>query len=231
MKPDVAARLKDLTRQTGTEDLLRVDYPNPRFHISLKHAIIAAIALVVLGAGWVFYQQQSAPPGVSSLLSESASVGSAANSEVMNTEPASSEIVVSVVGHVATPGLVTLQEGQRVADALGAAEVFPDADLTALNLAQILNDGTQINVFPIGQAPPPGTARSGGSDPAGTGLISLNSASIAELVTLPGVGEKTAQAIIDYRDANGGYKAIDELLGVKGIGQAKFEQIKPAVSL
>ncbi|MFP7364293.1 ComEA family DNA-binding protein [Corynebacterium callunae] len=223
MKTDVLARLKDLTRPTGTEDLLRVEYPRPRFHISLKHAVIAAIAVVILGVGWLVYHKEAAtPPSVSTLVASSA----ATSSEL------STEIVVSVVGHVSNPGLVTLKEGDRVADALAAAGAFPDADVAALNLAQVLSDGTQINVLAIGQAPPPDANGAGGvGSEAGTGLISLNSATIADLITLPGVGEKTAQAIIDYRDAQGGFGAVDELLGVKGIGQAKFEQIKPAVSL
>src|SRR5699024_12738858 len=125
------------------------------------------------------------------------------------------------------PGLVTLAEGSRVADALAIAGALPDADLTALNLAQLLVDGTQIHVLAIGEAQPISV------DAAATsvsGLISLNTATVADLVTLPGVGEKTAQAIIDFRESNGGFSTVEDLLQVKGIGPSKFEQISGLVS-
>lgn len=213
MKSEIADRLRDLTRPTGTEDLLAVEYPRPRFRITLRHALIL-IALLSVGVGGWFLLQPPAtePPTVVELAQQP-------------EPPQDAGIIVSVVGHVREPGLVTLPAESRVADALAAAGALEDADLTALNLAQVLVDGTQIHVPSVGAAPPavPG-------NPDAAALISLNSATVAELITLPGVGEKTAQAILDYRDTQGGFRAVEDLLGVKGIGQAKFEQIAPLVT-
>lgn len=214
MRTEIAARLKDLTRPTGTEDLLAVEYPSPRFRITLRHALIL-IALLGLGVGGWFLLQPATPqhPTVAELAQQP------------DPTPAEAEIIVAVVGQVREPGLLTLPAQSRVADALAAAGTLEDAELTALNLAQVLVDGTQIHVPSVGAAPPavPG-------NPDAAALISLNSATVAELITLPGVGEKTAQAILDYRDTQGGFRAVEDLLGVKGIGQAKFEQIAPLVT-
>lgn len=237
MKPDIAARLKDLTRPTGTEDLLDVEYPTPRFTISLRHAAIVA-GIAAVGMGGVFLLQDDTPDPVTvTALAQPSITTTASEADV--------GIVVSVIGHVSRPGLVTLPSGARVADALAAAGALPDAELSTLNLAQVLEDGVQIVVVVQGMDPPaaagglgvqgpggtPGTAgMTGGGTEAG-GLISLNSATAAELQTLPGVGEKTAQAIIQHREATGGFSAVDDLLEVKGIGPSKFAQISGAVTL
>lgn len=237
MKPDIAARLKDLTRPTGTEDLLDVEYPTPRFTISLRHAAIVA-GIAAVGMGGVFLLQDDTPDPVTvTALAQPSITTTATEADV--------GIVVSVIGHVSRPGLVTLPSGARVADALAAAGALPDAELTTLNLAQVLEDGVQIVVVAQGMDPPvaagdpgvqgpggtPGMAGLTGGGPEAGGLISLNSATAAELQTLPGVGEKTAQAIIQHRDATGGFSSVDDLLEVKGIGPSKFAQISGAVTL
>ena len=94
-------------------------------------------------------------------------------------------------------------------------------------MAQLLVDGTQIHVLAIGEAQPISVDAAATS---ASGLISLNTATVADLVTLPGVGEKTAQAIIDFRESNGGFSTVEDLLQVKGIGPSKFEQISGLVS-
>lgn len=229
MKPDIAARLKDLTRPTGTEDLLDVDYPTPRFTISLRHAgVVAGVAVVGMG-GWFLLREDPHDPVTVTALAQS------------SIQPTSSEqdtgIVVSVLGHVSKPGLVTLAPTARVADALAAAGALPDAELTTLNLAQVLEDGVQIVVTAQGQDPlesvslpgATGTSLSGGV--TANGLVSLNNATVEELITLPGVGEKTAQAIIHHRDTTGGFTSVDDLLNVKGIGPSKFAQLSEVVRL
>lgn len=216
MKPDIAARLNDLTRPTGTEDLLDVEYPTPRFTISLRHAaIVAGVAALGLSGWFLLYGDTDDPATITALAQQPTS----------SAAPGDSGIVVSVLGHVHNPGLQTLPPGARVADALAAAGALPDAELTTLNLAQILEDGVQIVVLAQGATP----AVVGGGGEA-RGLISLNNASVTDLVTLPGVGEKTAQAIVSYRDSSGGFSTVDELLNVKGIGPSKFEQIAGLVT-
>src|SRR5699024_5540739 len=146
MKPDIAARLKDLTRPTGTEDLLDVEYPTPRFTISLRHAAIVA-GIAAVGMGGVFLLQDDTPDPVTvTALAQPSITTTASEADV--------GIVVSVIGHVSRPGLVTLPSGARVADALAAAGALPDAELTTLNLAQVLEDGAQIVVVVQGMDPP-----------------------------------------------------------------------------
>ena len=146
-------------------------------------------------------------------------------------------VIVAVVGEVDRPGLHTFAPTARVADALAAAQPKPQAQTLGLNLAQKLADGQQIVVPNIdaGPVPSPPSGISGGepsqSGTQATGKISLNTATAQELTALTGVGEKTAQAIIAYRDAHGGFTSIDELQQVKGIGPAKFATISPNVIL
>jgi competence protein ComEA len=143
------------------------------------------------------------------------------------------EVVVSVVGRVVRPGLVRLPEGTRVADALAAAGgALPHTDVMALNLARRLSDGEQLLV---GVAPPPGqpalpvggAAASTGSGPPPA--LDLNTATLEQLDGLPGVGEVTAQRILDWRAAHGRFSSVDQLREVSGIGQARFTKLRNLV--
>lgn len=138
-------------------------------------------------------------------------------------------IVVSVVGRVARPGLVTLPEGARVADALGASGgPAPDADLSALNLARRLADGEQIYVgVPTPPGAEPAPVVSGG--PGVAGKVDLNSATLATLDTLPGVGPVTAQRILDWRTDHGRFDSVEQLREIDGIGPSRFTKLKDLV--
>jgi len=138
-------------------------------------------------------------------------------------------IVVSVVGRVTSPGLVTLPDGARVADALRAAGgPVPDADLAALNLARKLADGEQIYV---GVPAPPGAeqAPAVSGAPAVADKVDLNTATIAALDTLPGVGPVTAQRIIDWRTEHGRFDGVEQLREIDGIGPSRFARLKDLV--
>ena len=118
----------------------------------------------------------------------------------------------------------------RVADAIAAAGgALPKADVDAVNLAQVVTDGMKIEVPKkgAGLAAPAGASSSGAS----SGLVSINSAGLAELETLPGVGPVTAEAIIAHREDVGAFSSLEELLDVSGIGPATFAEIRPHVSL
>lgn len=145
--------------------------------------------------------------------------------------PSSATIVVSVLGRVQRPGLVRLPQGARVADAIEAAGgVLPGTDLGYLNLARKLVDGEllAIGVGPAPSAPAAGAPGGSGGPP---GLINLNTATLAELDTLPGVGPVLAQRIIDHRNRTGGFKSVEELRKVEGVGDARFEQLKDLVTV
>lgn len=147
------------------------------------------------------------------------------------------ELVVSVVGKVTEPGLVQVADGARVADAIEAAGgPLPGTDLIALNLARRLADGEQLVV---GVDPPPGQPLAGGAAGApaagapaagaGSEQVNLNTATLDELDTLPGIGPVTAQNILDWRATNGRFSSVDQLLEVSGIGDAKMAQLEGLV--
>ena len=210
-----ATRLKELTRPTGEEDVMHVAFPEPRLRVEPKQAAVAvAVVLAALGA-WVVLRPVPDDPGNAQWAPAAAT-----------TSAAPSQVVVSVVGEVDKPGLVTLEPGARVADALTVAAPRPEADLVALNQAQLLTDGQQIHVQAVGAAPPPGPGMGGKS-----GLVSLNTATAEELTTLPGIGAATAAAIVAHREANGPFTSVDKLMDVRGIGPAKFGALKDLVSV
>jgi competence protein ComEA len=147
-------------------------------------------------------------------------------------------IVVDVRGAVAKPGVYTLAIGSRVQDVLTlAGEPLANADTRSLNLARKLNDGEQIYIPLQGEVLPtvPPASGKGDTKPAATptraGKINLNTATLQELDTLPGIGPATAQAIIDYRNQNGAFKKLDDIKKVRGIGDSLYNQIKDLVTL
>ncbi|MFB7080559.1 helix-hairpin-helix domain-containing protein [Streptomyces sp. NPDC056308] len=142
-------------------------------------------------------------------------------------------VVVDVSGKVRKPGVLRLPSGSRVADALRAAGgARPGADLAGLNRARVLMDGEQIVVGvppgPAGTGGAGGVAPGAGSGPV-AGPVSLNQATVEQLDTLPGVGPVLAQHIIDYRTQHGGFRSVDELREVNGIGDRRFADLRPLV--
>lgn len=138
---------------------------------------------------------------------------------------AGSELYVHVLGQVAHPGLYVVDSDARVVDALAAAGgTLDDADLQAVNLARLLSDGEQLVVPAIGA-----TSESGESGAVGDGLIDLNNADQAELETLPRIGPAIAQRIIEWRESNGRFGSVDDLLAVSGIGEKLLAGIRDLV--
>jgi competence protein ComEA len=145
--------------------------------------------------------------------------------------PSAAQVVVAVAGKVRRPGLVRLPSGSRVADAVQAAGgANAGVDLTMLNPARRVVDGELIVV---GVPPPSGAAVAAAAGPAAAPTagtpVNLNTATLAELDSLPGVGPVLAQRILDTRMAQGGFTAISDLRKVDGIGDARYEQLKDLV--
>jgi competence protein ComEA len=209
-----------------------------------------AIALGVVGVMAVLVTvftllRDKTPPVVSAKLPPVEMVSSASPTP---TAPApEGPVVVSVVGLVHKPGLVTLGPGARIADALTAAGGALDgADMIGLNMARRVADGEQIIVgiaAPPGEpttmgssvatetgtsAPAPGP-QTAGSAPAPGESVDLNTATVEQLDSLPGVGPVTAAAIIAWRDANGSFTNVDQLGDVDGIGPARLEKLRAQV--
>ncbi len=139
-------------------------------------------------------------------------------------------LVVAVAGRVARPGLVRVPAGARVADVLEAAGgPLPGTDLAAVNLARKVSDGEQVAVGVPGA---PDAAAPGGPGP-GTGppdaVLDLNTATVAQLDALPGVGPVTAERIVEWRTRNGRFATVEQLREVEGIGERRFGQLRELV--
>lgn len=190
----------------------------------LGYFAIACLALFGMGMGGAKYLRKPAPI-------------------VMHTGSASKsgEVIVHIDGAVKNPGLYSLAKGSRVSDAIAkAGGADQTANLSDLNLAQAVEDGVKLTV--PSKTTAMAATRIAGSEvrspqksesppPAVGATISLNNASEAELDTLPGVGPVTARAILDYRTQMGGFRSVDELVNVKGIGDKKLAKMKPFLRL
>lgn len=153
--------------------------------------------------------------------------GSAAEPAVPSPAP----LRVHVAGAVAAPGLVTLPAGSRVEDAVRAAGgARADADLDALNLARVVEDGEQVTVPVAGE--PGSPAGGGGSGATGTGgRVDLNRASATELEELPGIGPVLAGRIVAWRDEHGPFREPGDLREVPGIGERTFQLLADLVTV
>jgi competence protein ComEA len=203
---------------------MRSSYPFTR-----RQALFGAIALLLalaLGGRWLMRPEASAQ----ALAVEP--VTPTATSAATTAEPPP-EVVVDVVGAVARPGLYRLDDGSRIADAIAlAGGATRKANLSAVNLAAPLLDGTQI-VVPRKGEPVPAPSAAGAAVPGSAGApgapIHLNSASLEELETIPGVGPVTAQRIVEFREQNGPFRSVEELDAVSGIGPKRLEQMRELV--
>ncbi|AOS91552.1 MULTISPECIES: ComEA family DNA-binding protein [Mycobacterium] len=236
--------LPDASHDRGWVAKVRAD-PGRAGAIGL--AIVAALAVLVT----VFTLVRDRPaPVMSAKLPpvEKVSTASPRSSASPAAEP-DHPVVVSVVGLVHTPGLVTLAPGARIADALQAAGgAVNGADTIGLNMARPLGDGEQIVVglapapgqptalgssvasgsTPTSKAPPPRPG-SGSVKPKAGEAVNLNTATVQELDALPGVGPVTATAIVAWRQANGKFTSVDQLADVEGIGPARLEKLRALV--
>lgn len=210
-------------------------------------AIVAALAVLVT----VFTVLRDKPAPVMSAklppVEKASTAGPRPSAGPAAGPPAGADrpVVVSVVGLVRTPGLVTLAPGARIADALQAAGgAVNGADTIGLNLARPVGDGEQVVVglAPVpgqppalrssvasGAAPAPGAPVSGTPKPKAGDAVDLNTATVEQLDALPGVGPVTAAAIVAWRQANGKFTSVDQLADVEGIGPARLEKLRPLV--
>ena len=204
-----------------------------------REHLAAVVVVLLVGIAWSAYsllQVRSTPVAAAAPVIQSSA------SATPQPGPASAppaQVVVHVIGAVRTPGVVKLPEGSRVADAISAAGgLSGSAAPGELNLAQVLADGVQVKV---GTRTHPGgwirgaagsAAPAPGDSPGGDQTkVALNSATLAQLDTLPGIGPVTAQKILDWRKAHGKFTAITELQEVDGIGPKTYADLADHIRL
>lgn len=159
---------------------------------------------------------------------------------ILQPAPTIAPIAVHVIGAVPRPGLYKFSEGARVQDAIDAAGgMLAEGNADALNLAALLEDGQQLDIpYKDGSEPIndtstfdlPSSATDTSTDNSDEDLVNINSASSDELEALPGIGPTTAQKIIDYRNENGPFSTIEDIMNVSGIGPATFDEIKDLIT-
>ena len=213
--------------------------------IGLSRILASAfgVLVMVIGVWWVV--RVPPPPPEATIPFASSTI--ATDSLKTNPELLMANITVYVSGEVVKPGVYVLLATSRIIDALQAAGgPTSAADLVVVNLAAPLVDATQVFIPRIGSTPRatlprphaginlPTTGTSGGVSvgsgaTSAAGIVDINSATLSDLDALPGVGPSTAQAIIDYRIANGPYASVDDLLNVRGIGPSKLAAMRARV--
>lgn len=152
--------------------------------------------------------------------------GSTTVQPLASAAPVTTGIFVHVLGAVVEPGLYQLREGDRVVDAIASAGGFAEsADESQQNLARVLSDGEQLYVPVVGEVP--AVDASGG---AIGGKVNINTADETTLETLPRVGPAMAARIVAWREANGRFAAIEDLMSVTGIGEKTFEGLRELVT-
>lgn len=185
--------------------------------VYLFYSIFISIALMAMGG---CAEAASYEPISADITQSGSDSNQMSNSEI--TEPV--KIYVSVLGEVVSPGVYILEEGARVFEALNlAGGITEDADVSNINLVDFIEDGTQINV--------PGfdsyvNNASGEIMTNHSGKVNINKASLDELKSIPGIGDTRAKAIIEYREKNGAFSSIEDIMLVSGIKETIFEKIK-----
>jgi competence protein ComEA len=182
---------------------------------------VAALLALAVG-GWLLLRQPAGPP-------PEATMARADRVPALTTTTAATVLVVHAAGAVVHPGVYRVAPGSRVVDVVDAAGgPAADADINRLNLAALVADGSQVYVPRVGEAVP---ATSGGAAAAPSGPLDLNTATLEQLDALPGVGPATAKAIIAERQRRGGFRSVEDLLDVRGIGPAKLDALRDLVTV
>ena len=186
----------------------------------VKGAVIAVVLLLLVGVGGLLPKKEESVEEIETVLAE--------KTEESSTQEA--VIFVDIKGEVKKPGVYQMKVGDRVKDAIEAAGgMTAEADSQKVNLAQRVEDQMVIVVPKVGEEAeeiPAGETR---KEATKEGKVNINTATVEELKTLKGVGEKKAEAIIEYRKKNGSFQTKEDLMKVRGIGKKLFESFQERI--
>ena len=192
--------------------------------LSAKAAVIGGILLILVGVGGLFSKKEESVEETEVVVTTVLAV----KTEVSTTQE--TVIFVDIKGAVKNPGVYQMKVGDRVKDALEAAGgLTEEADSQKVNLAKRLEDQMVIVVPKVGEEAeeiPAGETR---NEATKEGKVNINTATVEELKTLKGVGEKKAEAIIEYRKKNGSFQTKEDLMKVRGIGKKLFESFQERI--
>jgi competence protein ComEA len=194
------------------------------------HVIVTFINVALIAGSWFWQKQPTTTP-----IEITSPPPSPTSTAAPTCTP--SPVRVYVTGAVARPDVYWLEPGSIVKDAIAAAgDASHDADLNRVNLAQELTDQQQVYVPRQGETNPPPAVTDGEADPSSEndspgGIVNINTATLEELDSLSGIGPALGQRIVDYREANGPFASIEDIMLVSGIGEACFEKIKARISV
>ena len=205
----------------------------------VKIIIVSSIAIIMITIGLYIYKTYKEESDINFIdynaeIENDESLSQETTNENMNTneenDKEKGKIIVHITGEVKYAGVVVLKEGDRIVDAIEAAGGETDnADLNKLNLAYIVSDGDKIYVPNKNEEIGNITTVNEEINSEEQSTININTASLKELMELPGIGEVTANKIIEYRTQNGKFSTIEELKNVPGIGSSKFENLKEKI--
>lgn len=189
-------------------------------NISTKMKIVIAVVVVIIATTVGIYMYKQTQENTVIYY----------GNEEQSEETHISQITVHITGAINNPGVIILEEGARIVDALEAAGgETEEADVNRLNLAYVLEDGEKLYIPSKNEEEQEYITQGKDNMSEGQSKININSAQIEELITLPGVGEATANKIIEYRKENGKFQKIEDLKNVPGIGDSKYENIKTMI--
>ncbi|OXT09271.1 transporter [Thermoanaerobacterium thermosaccharolyticum] len=196
-----------------------------------QYGIIILLAVVLFTTGYfIFEKYKNNDNNIDISLKSTDSVLNAGNTNEIVSNEKPKEIKVYVTGLVKSPGVYTMKDGDRVDDAIKlAGGALEGADLSNINLAEKVKDEQMIKIPKIGEN---NNSTGGiGDVEKADGKININKATKEELDTLPGIGEVTAQRIIDFREQHGNFQKIEDIMNVSRIGPKLFEQIKDKITV
>ena len=207
-------------------------------NLTSKQKKIVLIIIIIVVTGIIIYIYNSNKVDNSELSEDMLVVSNSTNNTIENITDEKDMIIIHITGAVKTPGIVKLDEGSRIEDAINkAGGLTEDADISKVNLAYILEDGVKIKIpsnTDVGDLQDENILSSDSGegiidenkDSSQSSSLNINKATEQDLQNLPGIGPSLASKIIAYRDENGKFSTIEDVKNVNGIGDNKFENIK-----